>query len=406
MFSDNYNVKVLVSSEDLYDPRTGQYNGDSSNPALAIRDYLTSTYYGLSITPDYIDDESIIVAANLCEFYGLEINTAIDGGASFSDVLNDMLSTFGGALTIHQGKIQILFEDSVDAPLYEFNSDNILKGSFTVTPTSSSGYCNVVTATFKSGINGEKSDDYVIPADTLNDPRIIEDGSIQSKTFDMPYTVDAYEEDNGVVSRAVKFRANREYKRALFQTTCSFDVDLLEYPLLNIWSVISLSDPIYGFENKLFRVQSMVSSTDEKGLNIATLTLIEYDESVYLTDIEGSSVSIPLPIRSDVISPPTGVTFNVESFITNGYGVLQWYAGSYTGTTGYDVEYRISTEGNTNSWVRLVSGHSKESYDIYGLKNSSYDFRVRTNDRILGTSVWVELTAQEGSNAILFTFSY
>ena len=395
MFSDNYNVKVLVSSEDLYDPRTGQFNGDSSNPALAIRDYLTSTYYGLSITPDYIDDESIIVAANLCEFYGLEINTAIDGGASFSDVLNDMLSTFGGALTIHQGKIQILFEDSVDAPLYEFNSDNILKGSFTVTPTSSSGYCNVVTATFKSGINGEKSDDYVIPADTLNDPRIIEDGSIQSKTFDMPYTVDAYEEDNGVVSRAVKFRANREYKRALFQTTCSFDVDLLEYPLLNIWSVISLSDPIYGFENKLFRVQSMVSSTDEKGLNIATLTLIEYDESVYLTDIEGSSVSIPLPIRSDVISPPTGVTFNVESFITNGYGVLQWYAGSYTGTTGYDVEYRISTEGNTNSWVRLVSGHSKESYDIYGLKNSSYDFRVRTNDRILGTSVWVELTAQE-----------
>ena len=398
MFSDNYNVKVLVSSEDLYDPRTGQFNGDSSNPALAIRDYLTSSYYGLSITQDYIDDQSIIEAANLCEFYGLEINTAIDGGASFSDVLNDMLSTFGGALTIHQGKIQILFEDSVDAPLYEFNSDNILKGSFTVTPTSSSGYCNVVTTTFKSQINGEKSDDYVIPADTSNDPRVLEDGFIQSKTFDMPYTVDAYEEDNGVVSKAVKFRANREYKRALFQTTCSFDVDLLEYPLLNIWSVISLSDPIYGFENKLFRVQSMVSSTDEKGLNIATLTLIEYDDSVYLTDIDGSSVSTPLPIRSDVISPPTNIAFNVESFVKNGYGVLKWYAGSYTGTTGYDVEYRISTEDNVNPWVRVVSGYSKESYDVYGLKNSSYDFRVRTNDRVLGTSVWVELTSQEVSN--------
>ena len=399
IFSDKFECKARVTGPPVFDPRTNVLNGDSSNPALAILDYLTSTYYGLSIPMDYIDTASVMHAANQCEFYNLEINSAIDGDAPFSDVLEDMLACFGGSLSIVKGRIKILFEDTESVNLYDFDDSNILAGSFKVSPASSGEYANVITTTFKSGINLGKKDDYVIPADIINDPRILQDGYTKSKTINMPYTIDATEANNGVVSGAVKFITSREYKRGLFQTTCSFDVDLLEYPDLEIWSVVSVSHSIYDFTNKRFRVLSMSTSTDSDSLNIATLHLVEYDDSVYLTDIEGSVVGSTLPIRSDVVSPPSTVAFSLESYVSGGYGTLSWAAGSFTGTTAYDIEYRLTNATDT-SWTRKTSQYRGYKYQFYSLKAEQYDFRIRTNDRILGTSVWVE------TNAVAITVPY
>ena len=390
IFADRYDCKALVSGEDLYDPRTDLYDGNSNNVALALRDFLTSTYYGLSIPIDYIDDDSVMHAANMCELYGLEINSAIDADAAFSDVLEDMLACMGGSLAISKGRIKVLFEDAEAVNLYDFDDTNILTNSFKVSPASSGEYANVITTTFKSGINQGKKDDFVIPADIINDPRIIQDGYTKTRTINMPYTIDAREEDDGVVSGAVKFITSREYKRSLFQTTCSFDVDLLEYPDLEIWSVVSVSNPIYEFDHKRFRVLSMSTSTDEGKLNIATVNFVEYDESIYTNDIEGSVVGGTLPIRSDIISPPTAVTFSLESYVTGGYGTLNWSAGSYTGNTAYDIEFRLVNATGT-SWTRKTSQHRGSKFQFYGLKAELYDFRIRTNDRVLGTSVWIEV---------------
>jgi hypothetical protein len=390
IFADRYDCKALVTGEDLYDPRTGLQDGNSNNVALALRDYLTSTYYGLSIPVDYIDDDSVMHAANMCELYGLEINSAIDGDAAFSDVLEDMLACMGGSLAISKGRIKVLFEDAEAVNLYDFDDTNMLTNSFKVSPASSGEYANVITTTFKSGINQGKKDDFVIPADVINDPRIIQDGYTKTRTINMPYTIDAREEDNGVVSGAVKFITSREYKRSLFQTTCSFDVDLLEYPELEIWSVVSVSNPIYEFDHKRFRVLSMSTSTDEGKLNIATVNFVEYDESMYANNIEGSVVSGTLPIRSDIISPPTSVTFSLESYVTGGYGTLNWSAGSYTGNTAYDIEFRLTNAANP-LWTRKTSQHRGSKFQFYGLKAELYDFRIRTNDRVLGTSVWIEV---------------
>ncbi len=398
IFGDRYQIEALVTAEDIFDVRTGSVNGKSSNPSLAIYDFLTSTYFGLGVPSVYIDIESFKHVANRCDANNLEINSAIDGSSDFSQTLQDMLSTFGGSLSIHNGKIQILFEDIELTSLYSFDEDNIISNSFNVRPDSSSNYYNVVSATFKSHINAEKQDDFVIPSDAsdrlspehANHPtRIYKDGEIITKTIDLPFTIDAYKKDNGAVNGAVKFLVNREYNRAKFQTTCTFDIDLLSFPALNIWSVIDITHSVYGWDKKKFRVQSMVTSTDQDKFNIATVTLSEYSDEIYSGTNDGN-VGKPLPTPKDV-QAPIDFKFVLQSVVYNGFGTLSWTPKHFTQSTAYDIEYKISSE---NNWTRLASLYKGVDYKIYSLKLDDYDFRVRTNDNILGVSDWVILEDQ------------
>jgi len=394
IFGDRYNIIVKVTAVDIYDVRTGLYDGASSNPSLAIYDFLTSDYFGMGITEDYIDLESFKHVANRCEFLGLEINAQIDANEAFSETLQKMLSTFGGALVIHQGKIKILFEDLELTSVYSFDFDNILEGTFSVRPDSSGNYYNVVSASYKSEINSENSSDYVIPADAtdrlsmtheFHPTRIFIDGEIITKSIELPYSVDAYESDLGEVSRGVKLLTNREYKRAEFQKTCSFDIDLLDYPLLGIWSVVEVTHPIYGWVKKKMRVQSMNQSvaSETGGFNIATINLSEYDDSIYTETLEGAPSS-KLPTTAE-IKPPLNLNFDLKTYVTNGYGILTWTPQHFTHSTGYDIEYKLQSEPN---WTRIASHHTQNKYHVYNLKKDTYDFRIRTNDNILGTSIW------------------
>jgi hypothetical protein len=71
------NIKALVRGRRIYDPRLDIYPGGaatnpgsivfSSNPALAIADYLTNTRFGMKINPDKIDWATVIVSANACD---------------------------------------------------------------------------------------------------------------------------------------------------------------------------------------------------------------------------------------------------------------------------------------------------------------------------------------------------
>lgn len=389
IFGDRYDLKARVEAYPLYDPRTGAMDGPSNNPALALRDFLTSTYYGLGISPEYINDETVAHAADMCEIYGLEINSEIDASKPFSDTIEDILKCFSGALIIHEGKLEILFEDQEDFDLYEFNEDNILKGSFKLSPASTGSYYNAVSVTFKSAINKEKKDDYILPADVINDPRIISDGYLETKSFEMPFTIDAR---NGTVDGPVKWVANREYARANFQSTCSFDVDLLEFPLLKIWSVVNVSHDIYGLNKARYRVQSIKSSIDDERLNIATVNLVEYNDAIYEGTMEGVTGS-PLPvIENDPVPAPINLNLSLESYTNEGYGVLSWERTAFTNSVTFDIEYKLTDVPN---WTRRASQHRGNSFEFHGLKAKQYDFRVRTHDTIKGYSEWVYLNAQD-----------
>ncbi|MGO4225424.1 fibronectin type III domain-containing protein [Vibrio cholerae] len=387
-FSDRYNINALVTGEEVFDPRTGQVNGESSNTALATLDFLMNDYYGMGVTVDYIDMESFKYGATFCEKNDLRINSAIDASAKFADILQDMLACCGGALAIVDGKITFLVEEKVLAPVYELNEDNILKNSLKVSPADSGSYYNVVSTTFKSEINRDNDDDFVIPQNAASDPRVMADGKIITKSLKMPYARDAYEVEGGVVQHCVKYMTNLVYNKAKFQMSCSFDIDLHEFSELRPWDVIGISSEVYGFKNKLFRVQSMKVATDADRFNIATIHCIEYDHSVYDGTVQGTG-GLPRPKPDDNVPAPKNVMFTLSSFVNTGYGLLAWEASCFTPSTAYDIEYKLSS---ASKWTRLTSAFRGTQFTLTDLKEARYDFRVRTYELFLGSSDWTTIT--------------
>ncbi|EGQ9126106.1 fibronectin type III domain-containing protein [Vibrio parahaemolyticus] len=387
-FSDRYNINALVTGAEVFDPRTGQVNGESSNTALATLDFLMNDYYGMGVTVDYINMESFKYGATFCEDNDLRINSAIDASAKFADILQDMLACCGGALAIVDGKITFLVEEKVLAPVYELNEDDTLKNSLKVSPADSSSYYNVVSTTFKSEINRDNDDDFVIPQNAASDPRVMADGKIITKSLKMPYARDAYEAEDGVVQHCVKYMTNLVYNKAKFQMSCSFDIDLHKFSELRPWDVIGISSEIYGFKNKLFRVQSMKVATDADRFNIATIHCIEYDHSVYEGTVEGTG-SLPRPKPDDNVPAPKNVMFTLSSFVNTGYGLLAWEASCFTPSTAYDIEYKLSS---ASKWTRLTSAFRGTQFTLTDLKEARYDFRVRTYELFLGSSDWTTIT--------------
>ncbi|MBT0091372.1 fibronectin type III domain-containing protein [Vibrio alginolyticus] len=398
-FSDRYNITALVTGGAVYDPREADndfevpttWTGKSSNVALAVYDYLTSNYYGLGIKPEYIDEASFAYAASFCDANGLEINSAIRADDSFAEILQDMLICCGGSLVISNGKIKFLVEEQELVTLYDLNDDLIVKDSLRVSPAATSDYYNVVSTTFKSEINRDNDDDFIIPADVTTDERVLQDGEVITKSIKMPYSRDAFESEGGVVNNGVKYITNVIYNKANFQTTVTFDLDLHDFPMLEPLSVISITNEAYGFDKKKFRVLSLEISTDSDRFNIARINAIEYDDSIY-TGTLGGATSLPRPRPLDEIQPPKNLSFNLEAFVISGYGLLRWEHGSFTPSTAYDIEYRLTTQ---TEWTRYRSAHKGDNIAMYDLKGDTYDFRVRTHDTILGTSEWVELSSIE-----------
>ncbi|HBC3868762.1 TPA: fibronectin type III domain-containing protein [Vibrio parahaemolyticus] len=398
-FSDRYNITALVTGGAVYDPREADndfevpttWTGKSSNVALAVYDYLTSSYYGLGIKPEYIDEASFAYAASFCDANGLEINSAIRADDSFAEILQDMLICCGGSLVISNGKIKFLVEEQELVALYDLDDDLIIKDSLKVSPASTSDYYNVVSTTFKSEINRDNDDDFIIPADVITDERVLQDGEVITKSIKMPYSRDAFESEGGVVNNGVKYITNVIYNKANFQSTVTFDLDLHAFPMLEPLSVVSITNEAYGFNEKKFRVLSMEISTDSDRFNIARINAIEYDDSIY-TGTLGGATSLPRPRPLDEIQPPKNLTFNLEAFVISGYGLLRWEHGSFTPSTAYDIEYRLATQ---TEWTRYRSAHKGDNIAMYDLKGDTYDFRVRTYDTVLGTSEWVELSSIE-----------
>ncbi|EOX3952131.1 fibronectin type III domain-containing protein [Vibrio alginolyticus] len=398
-FSDRYNITALVTGGAVYDPREADndfevpttWTGKSSNVALAVYDYLTSTYYGMGIKPEYIDEASFAYAASFCDANGLEINSAIRADDSFAEILQDMLICCGGSLVISNGKIKFLVEEQELVTLYDLNDDLIVKDSLRVSPAATSDYYNVVSTTFKSEINRDNDDDFIIPADVTTDERVLQDGEVITKSIKMPYSRDAFESEGGVVNNGVKYITNVIYNKANFQSTVTFDLDLHDFPMLEPLSVISITNEAYGFDKKKFRVLSLEISTDSDRFNIARINAIEYDDSIY-TGTLGGATSLPRPRPLDEIQPPKNLTFNLEAFVISGYGLLRWEHGSFTPSTAYDIEYRLAAQ---TEWTRYRSAHKGDNIAMYDLKGDTYDFRVRTYDMVLGTSEWVELSSIE-----------
>lgn len=139
--SEGPRVSALIRGKKLYDPRTAT-TVYSDNVALAVRDYLLSENYGFSGGSAEVDDASVSVAANDCDYLVTKadastekrytVNGVIDTAQPIGENLKLLLdamagkvSYLGGVFSLYAGGYNVSAEVVADADLVsEINFSN------------------------------------------------------------------------------------------------------------------------------------------------------------------------------------------------------------------------------------------------------------------------------------------
>lgn len=226
------NITALIKGKKVYDPRTST-TAWSSNPALCLRDYLTSSY-GLAENTYNIDDTVISTAANVCDqmsekstfitagsfVIGNEykirsgtgftsigatnnnvgtiftatgvgtgsgtaydrrytLNGAFTTSITPSDILQDLTSTMGGLLWYSQGKWRMK-PAYYTAPVINLTDDDLRSGFSVSTRHSRRDNFNVVKGTYRGPETSYQITDY---------PQVTNVTQAGSLVVGSPYTI-------------------------------------------------------------------------------------------------------------------------------------------------------------------------------------------------------------------------
>ena len=112
----------------------------TSNPAHWFMDFALGRYnsdnklmYGVGLTQNQIDIDSIHAWATFCANEELTFNAIIDGSQTAADILSAIARCGFASPTWASGKLGVVWDGRNQSPVAAFGMSNILKGSFTVT---------------------------------------------------------------------------------------------------------------------------------------------------------------------------------------------------------------------------------------------------------------------------------
>jgi|TARA_R110002153_G_scaffold148494_2_gene299846 hypothetical protein len=343
------NLTVSCKGAKLFDPRDNSTSW-SDNPALAIRDYLTNTRYGLSVPAARIDDTTFSSAANLCdELVTLDdgstqkrytCNGVIDTAASFQDNLETLTSALAGNLTYSGGKFK-LYGGEWRAPSANITESDLIATMEIHTKNSRRDQFNTVRGIFV----GAETDN--IPADyptITNSGYVSEDSEVLEKEMPLPMTNTAVE-----CERIAKIHLERNRRQIVLSLQLSIKQFALE-PL----QVVNVTLPSLGFNNKTFEVIGWQLDNLGEVLGVS-VTLKETDAQVYgwtsAEEIGFTQTSAPTATNyMDVATPASSLavvsTTGEDGTIQDVLEVTITDNPNDPHQIEYDVYYKENTETN------------------------------------------------------------
>ena len=334
-----YNVKAFpngvptitaeVKGKKVYNPATAA-TAWSDNPALCLRDYLTSEH-GLNEAAAQIDNTLVNSAVYECDRlvttsvnkiqvggvykiktignttwanYGVAYGQAFVGtvftatavptspetgtveatkftcNGSFTtaltpyELLSDLLTCMGGSLWYSQGKWRMK-PAYWTAPVMDLNEDDLRSNIEVSTRHSRRDNYNTVRGTFRGSESNWQVTDYPqVPENTVANPNpflVIDGGQEAVADVDLPFT------DNSIEARRIA-RISLESNRQQLTVNGSFGLRALG---LQVGDNVRFTNTRFGWTNKYFQVISWsFGMTGEKDLQI-TMTLRETAQSVY-----------------------------------------------------------------------------------------------------------------------------
>lgn len=302
-----------------------------SNPGDVLIDYLNNTRYGCGLANTSIDVASITGSANtqLKGYSAEQVSfTSFGGGSATQDrwQINGYLSTFSDCATniakisqasasfflfdTKQGKFKVLPNRSGNST-FSLNDDNIVS-KIGVSSTDIYALYNAMEIEYNDVSRRDQTNSIKIstPAGELNSNEPVNVAKFRLDLVNDPIrasqigNLDLSQSRNGMV------------------VTCTSDYSGMQ---IDSGDIVDLTNADYGFSAKKFRVMKHQEVLTDDGMINCALTLLEYNEDVYVQPAVTDSAPI-LPIDIPVI-PVTPIV--IPGVFNGTYGNVILNQGTY-----------------------------------------------------------------------------
>ena len=377
-------ITAVVSGKKVYDPRSG-LTAWSSNPALCVRDYLTSKY-GIEEYATNIDDVLISTAANICDQTNTiagdtryTCNGAFTTASTPYDMISELLKSMGGTLWYAQGKWRV--KPAYWTPtVMNLNLDDLRSSISVSTRHSRRDNFNVIKGTFRGEESNWQVTDY---PQVTNSAFLVADNNQESVAdVDLTFT------DNSVESRRLGL-ISLERNRQQLTVNASFGLRTLE---LQVGDNVTVTNPRFGWTNKEFEVvQWSFGLTNDLDLQ-TQMTLRETAESVFdeVSDgvvYERDNTELLSAFLVPVIGMSTSVRTDVIREKLTNVITLTTLSSQSERIDYVEAEFKLSS---SITWITLGTG-SLGDFEALDLQDGSYDFRSRAINTFGVKGDWSEL---------------
>ena len=362
-------VSAKIRGKKVFNPVTST-TAWSDNPALCIRDYLTSDY-GLNQPAGRIDDTLVSVAVGVCNQTTegesrYTCNGAFRTGAAPSDILTNLLTSMGGLLWYGQGKWRMKAA-AWTTPTVSFDEDDLRSSISLSTRHSRRDNFNSVKGVFA----GDETDWQPTDYPEVTDPAfLIADNNVPNVLdFPLPFT-----SSDKTAQRVARIALNRNREQLTF--SAAFGMRAFQ---VQVGDFVYINNTRFGWSNKAFEVVEWTFGLTD-GLDIqVNMTLREISEGVFTgadgATFEQNNTTFPNPSGGLTIANLTasggGTTQGDGTFINS--VILDWDNVSNAFLDYYEVEWKVTTDSIYSATTTEQSGIEIVPV-VDGLL---YEFRVR-----------------------------
>lgn len=385
---------AVIKGKRILDPRTST-TAWTDNPALCIRDYLTSSY-GLDLSTAKVPTASVITAADICDqtvttATGTEKRYTCNGvfttGQTPKQILSDLITSMGGLLW-YSGGVWKMKAAAYTTPTITL-TDSDLRSSVSVsTRFSRRDNFNTVKGTFRGAETSWQETDYP----SVTDPAFLTaDNNLENAVdLTLPFTSSSFTAQR--LAKIFLFR-NRE------QITVSASWGLNAFKV-EVGDIVYLTLDRFGWVSKAFEVTSWTFGLTDNLDVQANLTLREISSEVF-DDVSGvvfelNNTNLP----SAYYVPAIGVAMSDEMKVINEHATNVLYADvtSLDPTAVEKVEVQFKKDTETN-WKVLGSGDLGR-FEIQDVAEVIYNIRVRAYSYLGIKGDWYTVSYQpSGSSA-------